>query len=200
MFKIAIAALLSASVVGLAAPAQAVIYNYTISGIGSGTLDGAAFDNTAFTFTLVGDTTNLQSFGIEKVIDPLNAANFVIGASAGTLSIPTRLGTFSNGNGVYFSRSTAIGGADLFDFYLASTVDLDSNFGPINGYGVFALEQFQGVTTSAGLLSFNSARDVVFSNGGGTPGVPEPASWALMIAGFGLVGAAMRRRKLALTA
>jgi hypothetical protein len=74
MFKIAIAALLSASVVGLAAPAQAVIYNYTISGIGSGTLDGAAFDNTAFTFTLVGDTTNLQSFGIEKVIDPLNAA------------------------------------------------------------------------------------------------------------------------------
>ena len=28
----------------------------------------------------------------------------------------------------------------------------------------------------------------------GVPGVPEPASWALMIAGFGLVGAAMRRR------
>ena len=26
-------------------------------------------------------------------------------------------------------------------------------------------------------------------------GVPEPASWALMIAGFGLVGAAARRRK-----
>jgi hypothetical protein len=27
------------------------------------------------------------------------------------------------------------------------------------------------------------------------PGVPEPASWAMMIAGFGLVGAAMRRRR-----
>ncbi len=27
------------------------------------------------------------------------------------------------------------------------------------------------------------------------PGVPEPASWALMIAGFGLTGAAMRRRQ-----
>lgn len=27
------------------------------------------------------------------------------------------------------------------------------------------------------------------------PGVPEPASWALMIAGFGLVGMAVRRRK-----
>lgn len=30
--------------------------------------------------------------------------------------------------------------------------------------------------------------------------VPEPASWAMMIGGFGLVGAAMRRRKVALAA
>jgi hypothetical protein len=27
--------------------------------------------------------------------------------------------------------------------------------------------------------------------------VPEPASWALLIAGFGLVGAAARRRRVA---
>lgn len=27
------------------------------------------------------------------------------------------------------------------------------------------------------------------------PGVPEPATWAMLIAGFGLVGAAMRRRQ-----
>ena len=31
----------------------------------------------------------------------------------------------------------------------------------------------------------------------GTGGVPEPASWALMIAGFGLVGGAMRKRRVA---
>lgn len=30
--------------------------------------------------------------------------------------------------------------------------------------------------------------------------VPEPASWALMIAGFGLTGATMRRRRTAITA
>ncbi len=30
--------------------------------------------------------------------------------------------------------------------------------------------------------------------------IPEPASWALLIAGFGLTGAAMRRRKAALAA
>jgi hypothetical protein len=28
-----------------------------------------------------------------------------------------------------------------------------------------------------------------------TPGVPEPASWAMLIAGFGLVGATLRRRR-----
>jgi len=30
-----------------------------------------------------------------------------------------------------------------------------------------------------------------------SPGVPEPAAWALMIAGFGLTGAALRRRRQA---
>jgi hypothetical protein len=34
----------------------------------------------------------------------------------------------------------------------------------------------------------------------GVNGVPEPESWALMIAGFGLVGAAMRRRAMATVA
>jgi len=30
--------------------------------------------------------------------------------------------------------------------------------------------------------------------------VPEPAAWTLMIGGFGLVGSAMRRRSVAVTA
>ena len=30
------------------------------------------------------------------------------------------------------------------------------------------------------------------------PGVPEPATWAMLIAGFGLVGATMRRRRAAI--
>ena len=42
--------------------------------------------------------------------------------------------------------------------------------------------------------------DGQFGDNGGrfeiTVGVPEPASWAMLIAGFGLVGAVMRRRRL----
>jgi hypothetical protein len=33
-----------------------------------------------------------------------------------------------------------------------------------------------------------------------TEAVPEPAAWALMIAGFGMAGAALRRRRLTLAA
>jgi len=38
---------------------------------------------------------------------------------------------------------------------------------------------------------------VIFERTGTTnaPGVPEPATWAMMIAGFGLTGAALRRRR-----
>ena len=35
---------------------------------------------------------------------------------------------------------------------------------------------------------------------GGNAAIPEPASWAMLIAGFGLIGAAMRRRKVAIAA
>lgn len=43
--------------------------------------------------------------------------------------------------------------------------------------------------TGANILEFDN---VALS---GTPGVPEPASWAMMLGGFGLVGGAMRSRK-----
>jgi hypothetical protein len=36
---------------------------------------------------------------------------------------------------------------------------------------------------------------VLDTGGGGAAGVPEPAAWALMIAGFGLSGAILRRRR-----
>jgi hypothetical protein len=54
--------------------------------------------------------------------------------------------------------------------------------------------------------NFNPSKDVVIdqvyiiaSDSGGPviPVIPEPATWAMMIAGFGLVGAAMRRRQAA---
>lgn len=42
--------------------------------------------------------------------------------------------------------------------------------------------------------------NVVLSNGDVLSGVPEPSTWAMMISGFSLVGAAVRRRKMAAVA
>lgn len=41
----------------------------------------------------------------------------------------------------------------------------------------------------------NGIMNVSFSVGDVVPSVPEPASWVLMLVGFGLVGAAMRHRR-----
>ncbi len=48
--------------------------------------------------------------------------------------------------------------------------------------------------------SWSSSNDDirVFVNGTPAPAVPEPASWALMIAGLGAIGVTMRRRKAAI--
>jgi len=43
-------------------------------------------------------------------------------------------------------------------------------------------------------LGFHVDDDLVVAINGGAGGVPEPASWMMLIAGFGLTGAAVRRR------
>lgn len=195
MFKAAIAALLTTSAIAVSAPAAAAIQTYTISGTGSGTLDGIGFDASPFVFTLVGDTANIATIGSGTVaLNPLATASFVIGARSGTFLIPTRLGTAGSGTVVFFSRSS---GSDLFDFFLSTAVDISMPFAPVTGTGVFALNQFNNVETTAGALTFNRSSDVIFSGGGV---VPEPASWAMLIAGFGLVGATMRRRRATVAA
>ncbi len=61
------------------------------------------------------------------------------------------------------------------------------------------LTQISFVQSSSTRIGFNDALvdGVDFSLGGGNgSAVPEPGIWAMMIVGFGLVGGAMRRRKV----
>lgn len=62
--------------------------------------------------------------------------------------------------------------------------------------GDFALG-FSGITGTSTVWTANSVGTFASdsSNVGGGGGVPEPASWAMMIVGFGGVGALMRRRR-----
>ncbi len=72
--------------------------------------------------------------------------------------------------------------------------------------GAFGFKNFGGTVIADGnndALSFAFRNDNGFfglddisltTTGGPTPGIPEPASWALLAAGFGLTGVAARRR------
>lgn len=81
------------------------------------------------------------------------------------------------------------GSATIFN--LPITVNGGSSyFGVVDTTGFTSVEIYLSSTGDAWGID-----DVSYNNA-----VPEPASWALMIAGFGLVGAAMRRRSAALAA
>jgi hypothetical protein len=53
---------------------------------------------------------------------------------------------------------------------------------------------------SGDTLDSNVNGGFYYSDNPVTDGVPEPASWALMIAGFGLAGAALRRQRATVAA
>lgn len=55
-------------------------------------------------------------------------------------------------------------------------------------------------TRVAGTTSFLAASDQGYRINGLTVGVPEPASWAMLLTGFGLVGLMRRRRQVSIAA
>jgi PEP-CTERM motif len=106
-----------------------------------------------------------------------------------------------------FALAASPGANTVTDFGSASTPprtleaarfasQVQNGFGTLNGNG-FGLpidfDAFQlpaGVTVNSGTWLINNRRVVT-----GVAAVPEPASWALMIAGFGLIGGARRRSR-----
>lgn len=87
-------------------------------------------------------------------------------------------------------------GNETSPFTFAALGDIDG----VSGFGA------SNLTLNSGLLTLDLGK-VTFTEGSSfqvrfdqTPpqgAVPEPATWALMILGFGVVGTAMRRRKVA---
>jgi len=112
-------------------------------------------------------------------------------------------------------HSTA--GFNAFSFYMGSPDDYNYvtvDGVTLNGSALMGLphvssngDQSVGRTVFYN-LGGDVVHDVTFSSGGvafefdniAVAAVPEPATWALMIGGFGLAGATLRRRRVALAA
>jgi hypothetical protein len=110
------------------------------------------------------------------------------------------------GFGMTYSGGSIVGAFGLgFGDLFGLVYDLD---GGVLGDGT-ALD-IEGIGAIGGGGAFSIGPGPVALCGTGEPcgviegpaagGVPEPASWALMIAGFGLIGAALRRRPVAIKA
>ncbi|MES2753868.1 MAG: PEPxxWA-CTERM sorting domain-containing protein [Pseudomonadota bacterium] len=162
----------------LASPAVAqTSVRYTLTGTNNGTA-----------FSLSGLRGATATAGVSVFVNPIDVT---FGAQSGTITNSGRF--FVNGDIAGFSYS---GGNDFLDFRSPSfntySVNSNNSLGPINPNLLFGVNN---VATSFGTASFGNATNLVFSAVASAPAVPEPATWGLMISGFGAVGGALRRRR-----
>lgn len=101
----------------------------------------------------------------------------------------------ANGTGFYSAYGWSLGFAPAGE--AVNKLECDTNSG--DGRLCIHTLSFTGGYRINNIFGLNGSSDyekLAFSNNG----VPEPAAWALMIAGFGLVGTALRRRPTAVAA
>ncbi|MCG2841736.1 PEPxxWA-CTERM sorting domain-containing protein [Sandaracinobacter sp. RS1-74] len=102
-------------------------------------------------------------------------------------------------DGVYLTPGFANSSSGTASFAAsASLVDIGLDFS-LDADGLLWLEFFESFNDASvnpdGV--WNGTLTVTYTPENAGPAVPEPASWALMLSGFGLVGFAARRRRLA---
>lgn len=203
--KLLLKSALLAGALALSAQAQAATYILNLTGVVSSgttaTVNGFGFQFNFFSIALQGFTPITLAVGDDVqanivldqslTVPTASAGNFVRLFLINTSYPPTSTGT--SGTTELFNANVSIatgasGGG-------TSSAVVNSYFNPSGSSFVFDSVQSNFLVTSLSdptLTVDYASLDYVLR----TPlsAVPEPASWALMLGGFGLVGSAMRRR------
>lgn len=150
-----------------AAPAYAQALNFTLTG-----------SRTA-TFTLddsIPDSTNSNAFATQIFFNNVSGTFGGTSQTASSISFGTGLGSRFEivGTSLGFSQFGVVGGGTLFTGSLSNPT---FNLGTFNLGGGFS---------PTGTLTISRAT---------VAAVPEPGTWAMMLVGFGAIGASMRRRR-----
>ena len=112
----------------------------------------------------------------------------------------------------FFVGNASPTGSNGGNYTQPSTVNLSINGGPIQSFtnslntpfGInwapFSVTFFAETPTTIAFTNGTTGDNMLGLDNVSVTAVPEPASWAMLIAGFGLTGAAMRRRRSAVLA
>lgn len=161
--------------------------------------------------TYTGGLGNQALNGLGTVQSPLRSVTVKVGGLSDTWSIVPEGSSYQTGVSLRQTVSYGEFGFGWAGFYylnpdIGSSAGVDSTqlsghvtspanaptdfsqpfVGPLNGGVANLTRQGYGVVYSYALD---------FTGGSAVGGVPEPGAWALMIGGFGLAGAALRRRR-----
>lgn len=189
-------ALAAASAVAMivSAPAFAAEITYTLSGTFNGTRDGAEFTTFA-TFTGRGDTDDV--FFPESTVSVTPLSVLFAFADNTTFQVLGATEFFVNRGEQFGGFTLAGGGLDnfitTFNSAAFATYDGVSNISGVAG--VVATQPFS-FQTDQGAIVINNVTNITFSAAvAADAAVPEPATWGMMLLGFGLAGASMRSRR-----
>lgn len=164
---------------------------YTLTGDLSGTLNGVAFNSDPFSWTLLADTTGLGSYFGLPALTGLGGSIRLGGFSAVTATGGLEVAESPDIAAAGFVNPTGTQGisfnAPLFAGYALG----DALAGAPVEFGTSL-----PVQTSGGELDISGATNLRLSAAPVT-GVPEAATWALMLIGFGGLGSVMRGRRTA---
>lgn len=173
----------------------ATTFLYKQEAVASGTFNGTAFTNAQVTLTGTADPAH-----IAKPDGPIS-----------TLSLPLFVSINGIGSGQFIDSIVAVfnfpsllagfGDSTLNLAILFTNVgtvpfDLSTPFTPTSGGSSY--NSGYSFSTTAGDFSITSANRSSFSitSTDAVPSVPEPATWAMLLAGFMGIGAVMRRRSV----
>ncbi|PZQ57293.1 MAG: hypothetical protein DI570_20045 [Phenylobacterium zucineum] len=99
------------------------------------------------------------------------------------------INTFASADGAYsVLLNTGDTAFSIFETFPGTGTGQFIGFVSDTGFTSLTLSTVSGFAYTVDTLIYGEARDV-------TGGIPEPGTWALMLAGFGAVGASLRRRR-----
>jgi hypothetical protein len=208
-----------AALVASTAPAQAVITIYTTAASFAAATTAPGVD-TYTGFSITGSTPSpiTRSAGAYGYTGTVSTTSFFGGGTTGNPFLSTNTATDTMTLGAFTGGVEAVGG-NFFDSDISGTYALgDITITATDGSGTVT-QTIIGATTSSflGFVSSGAMTNITITSvqpaspiwpsldnlvlakraGGVVPQVPESSTWLMMIAGFGLVGGAMRRRSTA---